>query len=122
MILSRKTLEITVQQTTNKTDAQTTASCHIHHLHNVHTVCLYICILCIHVMSMCLLSICMSVQTVAVCVHVEMQLQLIYGLNTVNTRFTIVCIIPLCIYIFFKYFFGVPHLATFIFVIFIVCM
>ena len=76
--------------TNNKqTDAQTTASCHIHHLHNVHIVCLYICILCIHVMSMCLLSICMSVQTVEVCVHVEMQLQLINGLNTVNTRFTI---------------------------------
>jgi len=103
-------------------DAKTPASCHIHHLHNAHIVSLYICILCIHVMSMCLLSICMSVQTVAVCVHVEMQLQLIYGLNTVNTRFTIVCIIPLCIYIFFKYFFGVPHLATFIFVIFIVYM
>jgi hypothetical protein len=32
----------------------------------------------------------MSVQTVEVCVHVEMQLQLIYDLNTANTRFTIV--------------------------------
>jgi hypothetical protein len=52
-------------------------------------VCLYICILCIQVMSMCLPSICMSVQTVEVCVHVEMQLQLIYDLNTANTRFTI---------------------------------
>jgi hypothetical protein len=31
----------------------------------------------------------MSVQTVEVCVHVEMQLQLIYDLNTANTRFTI---------------------------------
>jgi|LakMenE18May10ns_1017289.scaffolds.fasta_scaffold01438_2 hypothetical protein len=44
---------------------------------------------CICVMSMCLPSICMSVQTVEVCVHVEMQLQLIYDLNTANTRFTI---------------------------------
>jgi len=41
---------------------------------------------------MCLPSICMSVQTVEVCVHVEMQLQLIYDLNTANTRFTIVVI------------------------------
>ena len=41
-------------------------------------------------MSMCLPSICMSVQTVEVCVHVEMQLQLIYDLNTANTRFTII--------------------------------
>ena len=32
----------------------------------------------------------MSVQTVEVCVHVEMQLQLIYDLNTANTRFTII--------------------------------
>jgi len=40
-------------------------------------------------MSMCLPAICMSVQTVEVCVHVEMQLQLIYDLNTANTRFTI---------------------------------
>ena len=41
-------------------------------------------------MSMCLPSICMSVQTVEVCVQVEMQLQLIYDLNTANTRFTII--------------------------------
>jgi hypothetical protein len=34
----------------------------------------------------------MSVQTVEVCVHVEMQLQLIYDLNTANTRFTIIAI------------------------------
>jgi hypothetical protein len=43
---------------------------------------------------MCLPSICMSVQTVEVCVHVEMQLQLIYDLNTANTRFTILCKSP----------------------------
>jgi hypothetical protein len=35
----------------------------------------------------------MSVQTVEVCVHVEMQLQLIYDLNTANTRFTILTIV-----------------------------
>jgi hypothetical protein len=34
----------------------------------------------------------MSVQTVEVCVHVEMQLQLIYDLNTANTRFTIIAV------------------------------
>ena len=38
---------------------------------------------------MCLPAICMSVQTVKACIHVEMQLQLIYDLNTANTRFTI---------------------------------
>ncbi len=54
-----------------------------------YNVCLCICIPCICVKSMCLPSICMSVQTVEVCVHVEMQLQLINGLNKVNTRFTI---------------------------------
>jgi hypothetical protein len=90
MILSWKTIEKSVTTNNKQINAQTPASCHIHHLHNAHIVCLYICILCIHIMSMCLPSICMPVQTVEVCVHVEMQLQLIYGFNTVNTHFTII--------------------------------
>jgi hypothetical protein len=38
----------------------------------------------------------MSVQTVKVCINVEVQLQLINGFNTVNSRFTIYIYKRLC--------------------------
>ncbi len=89
VILSGKTVGNISWNKKHQTNKFNGSSCHIHHLHNTHIVYLYICIPCIQVMSMCLPSICMSVQTVEVCVHVEMQLQLIYDLNTANTHFII---------------------------------